>query len=240
MSVGGDQPEPARAAHQRAAHAGPRVLVLGEVRVEGTRGSVDPARAAQLAEIAAYVALRPGATMAQLAQDIWPYGTTANHRNTIAARLRAWLGSTESGEPYFPPTRAGVRFSAGVGCDLSEFRNLYERGMHAYEAGEFPVAAGRLERAIGLVRGRPFAAVPEGRYGWAGEIFKGAGREIVSAALCLARIRMAERAWDAAAAAAGRGMAMGPDPDGILGPDYKALAQVWVEAEVRSGDRYEA
>jgi len=34
-------------------------------------------------------------------------------------------------------------------------------------------------------------------------------------------------------------MAMGPD-HGVLGPDYEALAQVWVEAELRSGDRYEA
>ena len=209
--------------------------MLGEVQIEGARGSVDSGRARKLSELAAYLVLCPGKSTAALTADIWPYGTTMVNRNVSVTRLRAWLGRDEAGELYYPNGQDGNQFSAAVGCDLFQFRALHERGARARRAGDLDEATTYFEAALSLVRGRPFASAERTGYRWAEATFPRARAEIVDAATHLAEIRMAEQAWSSAAAVAAKGMIIGPD-SGDVSSGYDALLRLRLDALSRAGD----
>ncbi|MET9388045.1 SMI1/KNR4 family protein [Streptomyces sp. NPDC002928] len=73
-------------------------------------------------------------------------------------RLRRCLGSDPAGNPYVPRRKSGedpYRLAPGVRCDWTRFLQLVE---HTLPLG--PAGLTDLDRALALVRGRPFGDKP--------------------------------------------------------------------------------
>lgn len=142
----------------------PFLRLLGPVELESAQGSVDPPRMGRLTEYLAFLLLNPGATYPAIDEAMWP-GRSAdrdannhNTRGTATSRLRRWLGKNAQDEDYFPPY-SNYRISPEVQTDWHQFTDL---------VGDIASASTEnLERALDLVRGRPFKGVPVRRYAWA-------------------------------------------------------------------------
>ncbi|MEU9035355.1 hypothetical protein AB0D45_10710 [Streptomyces sp. NPDC048352] len=141
-------------------------------------GRIDSNRQSAAVELVAYLALNPGADHHAIDDALWP-GRLVNKqmRNATISRTGSWLGKNEDGEAYFPRVQdAGdsrYRLASAVRCDWRNFQHLARTGLARHdEDGELA-----RRRALGIVRGRPFAAIDPQRYAWA----EPAVQEMVSA-----------------------------------------------------------
>ena len=144
---------------------------LGPINVHAT-GNVEPDRRARLTEIVAYLAAhRRGAAVADFDAAIWPdRPVTLKTRNQAITRARAWLGSDDDGVSWLRPMAEGdLRLSMQVLVDWELFQSLQDRASRPGRAKDD--VRRDLETAMRLVRGRPFAQQPTGRYGWLAESF---------------------------------------------------------------------
>ncbi|MEW2471073.1 hypothetical protein AB0919_39740 [Streptomyces sp. NPDC046994] len=145
-------------AGERQAHDlhAPEIRVLGPVEVTGVDSTGHGPRMAQLA---ALLYFRPGRSADVLCADMDPVRPWST--STLNARmqgLRSSLGSDPSGNPYVPRRKAGedpYRLAAGVRCDWTRFLQLVERALPLGPAG-----LSDLEKALMLVRGKPFGGRP--------------------------------------------------------------------------------
>ncbi|MEV6653894.1 hypothetical protein [Streptomyces sp. NPDC051219] len=134
----------------------PEIRVLGPVEVTGVDSTGHGPRMAQLA---ALLFFRPGRSADVLCSAMDPVSPWSS--STLNARLqglRRSLGSDPSGSPYVPRRSSGedpYRLSPGVRCDWTRFLQLVE---HALPLG--PAGLTDLEKALTLVRGRPFGGKP--------------------------------------------------------------------------------
>ncbi|POX48164.1 hypothetical protein C3489_27775 [Streptomyces sp. Ru71] len=134
----------------------PEIRVLGPVEVTGVENTGHGPRMAQLA---ALLYFRPGRSADVLCADMDPVSPWST--STLNARmqgLRSSLGSDASGNPYVPRRKTGddpYRLAPGVRCDWTRFLQLVE---HALPLG--PAGLPDLEKALSLVRGKPFGGRP--------------------------------------------------------------------------------
>ncbi|MGW3026251.1 LysM peptidoglycan-binding domain-containing protein [Streptomyces sp. NPDC001221] len=134
----------------------PEIRVLGPVEVTGVDSTGHGPRMAQLA---ALLYFRPGRSADVLCADMDPISPWST--STLNARmqgLRSCLGSDPAGNLYVPRRKTGsdpYRLAAGVRCDWTRFLQLVE---HALPLG--PSGLADLEKALTLVRGRPFGGRP--------------------------------------------------------------------------------
>ncbi len=143
----------------------PRVLLLGEVRVDNAHGKAESTRIGRLAETAAFVLLHPGARPSELQSALWP-GRRSNPQTCrqMISRTRTWLGRTPSGTPYLRPfaaTEGRLQLSDQVTSDWADFQRLAHIGLSD------PGDTTHLEAALALVRGRPFGSVAARELPWA-------------------------------------------------------------------------
>lgn len=144
---------------------------LGPITVHAT-GNLEPDRRARLTEIVAYLAAhRRGAAVTDFDAAIWPdRPVTLKTRNQAITRARAWLGGDDEGVAWLRPMADGdLRLSRQVLLDWDLFQALQERASRAGRAKDD--VRRDLETAMRLVRGRPLAPLPTGRYGWLPETF---------------------------------------------------------------------
>ncbi|WP_442759191.1 LysM peptidoglycan-binding domain-containing protein [Streptomyces pseudogriseolus] len=145
----------AAAGTARDLHA-PEIRVLGPIEVTGVAGTGHGPR---LAELAALLFFRPGRSSETLCADMDPARPWS--LSTLNARmqgLRRSLGNDPDGHPYVPRRKTGndpYRLSPAVRCDWTRFLQLVERALPSGPAG-LP----DLERALSLVRGKPFGGTP--------------------------------------------------------------------------------
>ena len=147
------------------------VGLLGPITVHAT-GNVEPDRRARLTEIVAYLAAhRRGAAVVDFDAAIWPERpVTLKTRNQAITRARAWLGDDDDGVSWLRPMAEGdLRLSRQVLVDWELFQSLQERASRPGRAQDD--VRQDLETAMRLVRGRPLAQLPTGRYGWLAETF---------------------------------------------------------------------
>ncbi|MFE2566141.1 hypothetical protein [Streptomyces mirabilis] len=134
----------------------PEIRVLGPVEVTGVDSTGHGPRIGQLA---ALLYFRPGRSADILCADMDPVSPwSASTLNARLQGLRRSLGSDPAGNPYVPRRSSGddpYRLSLSVRCDWTRFLQLAERALPLGPAG-LP----DLERALALVRGRPFGGRP--------------------------------------------------------------------------------
>ncbi|MGW2897499.1 LysM peptidoglycan-binding domain-containing protein [Streptomyces sp. NPDC001212] len=130
----------------------PEIRVLGPVEVTGVDNTGHGPRMAQLA---ALLFFRPGRSADVLCADMDPVSPWSS--STLNARLqglRRSLGNDRAGNPYVPRRSSGedpYQLAPGVRCDWSRFLQLVERALPLGPSGLTD-----LEKALTLVRGRPF------------------------------------------------------------------------------------
>lgn len=187
---------------------GPRVLVLGDVVVEGAEGPAEQSKRGRLTELAAYIALHPGASSGAVNDAIWPERSgeiNSSTRNTAVTKLRRWLSTAPGGAEHLPRHHpdAGYAFDARVGNDVAQWDQLL--------AGN-PLTAPtqNLQRALDLVRQRPFHGHHPKRYAWAESITQRLISEIVDAVYELARRQLLAGAWRAAETTLVKGLLIEP------------------------------
>ncbi|MFJ8142704.1 hypothetical protein [Streptomyces sp. NPDC096013] len=154
----GDEAPAPEAKEEREAHDlhAPEIRVLGPIQVTGVERTGHGPRMAQLA---ALLFFRPGRGADALCSDMDPVSPWSSA--TLNARvqgLRSSLGNDPNGNPYVPRRKAAddpYRLSPRVRCDWTRFLQLVES---ALPLG--PHGLPDLERALALVRGRPFGGRP--------------------------------------------------------------------------------
>ncbi len=216
-------------ATQSAAVAGPADLHAPEIRVLGpvdVTGLGSSGRGRRLAEVAAYLYLRPGRMRDDLAYAMNPI-TPWNER-TVKQRLhdvRILLGNTSDGNPRLPrKSRDGVLPALiGVRCDWTRFCKLAESGLLAGPAG-----VDGLETALALVRGRPFAGSTAA---WSMPDQQEMVSRIVDTAHTVARYQTASGHYSAARAAIAKGVEVEPTAE--------RLYRDWIALEAACGNRAE-
>ncbi|MGC2997172.1 hypothetical protein ACPF8X_01875 [Streptomyces sp. G35A] len=134
----------------------PEIRVLGPVEVTGVDSSGHGPRMAQLATLLYFRPGRRADVLCEAMDPISPWSTS-----TLNARLqglRRCLGNDSDGQPYVPRRSSSedpYRLAPGVRCDWSRFLHLAE---HALPLG--PAGLPDLEKALTLVRGKPFGGKP--------------------------------------------------------------------------------
>ncbi|MFF4762909.1 hypothetical protein [Streptomyces sp. NPDC001292] len=134
----------------------PEIRVLGPVEVTGVDNTGHGPRMAQLA---ALLYFRPGRSADALCADMDPVSPWST--STLNARmqgLRSCLGSDPAGHPYVPRRKTGedpYQLAPGVRCDWSRILQLVERALPLGPSGLTD-----LEKALTLVRGKPFGGRP--------------------------------------------------------------------------------
>ncbi|WP_199550187.1 LysM peptidoglycan-binding domain-containing protein [Streptomyces sp. N35] len=134
----------------------PEIRVLGPVEVAEVAAS---SHAPSLAQLAALLYFKPSRDSDLVSEDMSP--NKPWKRDTLSARLkdlRTRLGTDSDGEPYVPRRTAKndpCTISAKLRCDWTRFQQLAEQGLDAGSPG-LPI----LEKALELVRGRPFGTHP--------------------------------------------------------------------------------
>ncbi|MFJ4649272.1 hypothetical protein ACIP6Q_38025 [Streptomyces bobili] len=151
-----EEPAAAEAKECEAHDLPPEIRVLGPVEVTGVNSTGHGPRMAQLA---ALLYFRPGRSADVLCSDMDPVSPwTVSTLNARMQGLRSSLGSDPSGNVYVPRRKSGedpYRLAAGVRCDWTRFLQLVERALPLGPSG-LP----DLEKALTLVRGKPFGGRP--------------------------------------------------------------------------------
>ncbi|GAA1042320.1 LysM peptidoglycan-binding domain-containing protein [Streptomyces murinus] len=134
----------------------PEIRVLGPVEVSGVDHT---GHGPKMAQLAALLYFRPGRRADVLCADMDPVSPwSASTLNARMQGLRSSLGSDPCGTLYVPRRKTGddpYRLSPAVRCDWTRFLQIVE---HALPLG--PAGLTDLEKALTLVRGRPFGGRP--------------------------------------------------------------------------------
>jgi len=184
--------------------------ILGPVELAGTAATAG-SRAADLAEVAAFIMLHPGCSAAQIAAELWPGRKgAATIRDAQVSRLREWLGTDAYGEQHLRITPHGYALGPSVSCDWLEFVRR--------------VQAGELVSALALVRGRPFEDAPLRRYGWAEALRHEMTALVIDTAHYVAEACLREQNPRGAQNAAYRGLQAAPESELLYRDLLTALA----------------
>ncbi len=184
----------------------PRLLVLGPVDVVDADGPVEPSKKSRLTELFAYLAFHPGSDFSVIDAAVWPGARTGpNTRNTAMSKLRRWLGTDAAGGDYLPRHQAETGYRLG-----SDVRSDWDVWCSLLPSGPVGAAPEDLERALRLVRGRPFDGVRVHRYAWAENLKQTMISSIVDASYELAHRRLMENRWRAAEQAIVVGLSLEP------------------------------
>ncbi len=200
--------------------------VLGPVSLTAP-GEVDDDRREFLTELACFLAMHPGGVHAnRISAALWPRGVEPQVRDSALRQLATWLGTTDQGGPVLAEASGVWSLAPGaVSVDWDDFRaSLNATGRQPDRAEH------HLRAALDQVRGRPFAEVPAGRYGW---LETTSTESDMTLAVVLTASSLAEKA----AARRDAGAARSALRDGLaLAPASEELWSSWLRLEAALGD----
>jgi Bacterial transcriptional activator domain len=196
---GGIPLTPLGAGNAPAAHlaAGARMPVevglLGPATVQAP-GMLEADRLALATELVVFLAAHPdGVHLNVVTGAIWPRGVSSEVRDSVLARVSAWLGTAPGGqgggqgggqvgseqggseqggergggEPNLLTDPSGrLRLGPGVRVDWQVFRTLLNRASQAAAASDARTEANCLEQALTLIRGQFLDGRDPSRYAW--------------------------------------------------------------------------
>ncbi|QKV90411.1 LysM peptidoglycan-binding domain-containing protein [Streptomyces sp. NA02950] len=211
----------------RDLHA-PEVRVLGPLEVTGVGAS---GHGPKLTELAVLLYFRPHRDTAGICEAMDPANPwSTSTLNSRMYGLRNKLGVDADGNPYVPRRTRGTdsyRLAPAVRCDWTIFQQLAERGLTAASP---TTAAGYLEQALSLVRGRPLGGrdLP-----WAAPLQQEMISRIIDVAHTLATYRSDPTHGELDLEAARRAIAVGIDVE----PTAELLYRDWMRIEHAAGNR---
>lgn len=200
----------------------PTLLVLGPVELTGAAGA-PPARAAgQCLEYCAWLLLHPGATPTAMVRDLLVAEGT---RRSNMSRLRTWLGSDSSGNPYLPDAYTGhITLAPDVTSDWERFEFLLSQGVQR-------TSTALLRQALSLVRGQPLEGVAF-QWPWASQWHTDMVSMITDVAAVLADRYVADDDLDGALWALTQGHKAVGDDETLAVRRIQVLARAGEHAEV--------
>jgi hypothetical protein len=200
----------------------PRLLVLGPVWIENTRG-VEPTRAAKsCAEYLGWLMLNSGASSVEMSRELMIAEGT---RRSNVSRLRNWLGEMADGSLYIPDA-----YSGGVEVDPSVTSD-WDLLLESLGGGVSSASDEALERALQLLRGAPLVDAAPNQWHWAEEWRVDMAATVRDVGAVLAQHALDRHDLDTARWAASRGLAAAPEDD--------LLMMIRIRTEYTAGNRAE-
>lgn len=139
----------------------PTLQLLGPIELLGAAGTVPPRAAKQCLEYCAWLLENPGRTAHAM---VGALAVAEGTRRSNMSRLRSWLGSSPSGEPYLPDAYTGrISLHPAVSSDWQRLQILTSTGVNR-------ASDESLNAALELVRGAPLADAAPGQWHWAEEL----------------------------------------------------------------------
>ncbi|GAA4660122.1 LysM peptidoglycan-binding domain-containing protein [Arthrobacter cryoconiti] len=144
----------------------PFVRVLGNVRIENTKGvnpgCVSGGSTARATEVIAFLALHRKQSTEEYDQAIHPNKSmTASMRNPLISRARKWLDSTADGQDFLAKFDVAKSYTL-----LDEVRTDWDIFQELVGEDAATASLARLEAALELVTGQPFQGVKAARGAW--------------------------------------------------------------------------
>ena len=138
----------------------PQLNLFGPVELIGARGTQPTRAVKQCLEYCAWLLRYPGKSATFMARSLLVAEGT---RRSNMSRLRFWLGTDESGNPFLSDAYSGrIRLHPGVMSDWEQ--------LHVFISGGIDRSSDQaLIDALGLVRGAPLADAAPGQWHWAEE-----------------------------------------------------------------------
>ncbi|WP_199921482.1 bacterial transcriptional activator domain-containing protein [Streptomyces bicolor] len=203
----------------------PEIRVLGPLEVDRVHtGGHGP----RIAQLAALLYFRPHHSADTLCTDMDPHAPWST--TTLNARLqglRRALGNDPTGHPYVPRRHTAddpYQLSPAIRCDWTTFQNLTDHAL-----GQGPAGLPHLEKALTLVRGRPFGPRPPA---WAQPLQQEMITRIIHVAHTIAHYRTPAGPHHNLTKAR-QAIATGLDVDDTTEPLYRD----WIRIEHTAGNR---
>src|SRR5215203_2685348 len=157
----GDEPMETRIAEADVGSRHTMLQLLGPIELVDAAGTIPPRAGKQCLEYCAWLLENPRTTAQAMASAL---AVAEGTRRSNMSRLRNWLGSDPSGEPYLPDAYSGrIVLHPAVSSDRDRFQILTSPGINHS-------ATAALRAALELVRGAPLADAAPGQWHWAEEL----------------------------------------------------------------------
>lgn len=185
----------------------PLLQLLGPVELHGATGTPPPRAAKQCLEYCGWLLEHPGTSAQAMASALVVAEGT---RRSNMSRLRTWLGSDPSGDPYLPDAYTGrIALHPSVSSDWHQVQILTAPAVNrAGDAG--------LRMALELVHGAPLADAAPGQWHWAEELRTDMISVIRDIGVELATRALTAGDFDLARWAAARALAAAPGDELLL------------------------
>jgi LysM repeat protein len=157
----GDEPMETRMVEARVGHSHPMLQLLGPIELVDAAGVIPPRAGKQCLEYCAWLLENPRTTAQAMASAL---AVAEGTRRSNMSRLRNWLGSDPSGEPYLPDAYSGrIALHPAVSSDWQRFQILTSPGVNRSSTAA-------LRTALEMVKGAPLADAAPGQWHWAEEL----------------------------------------------------------------------
>ncbi len=139
----------------------PLLRLLGPIDLLDAAGTPPPRAPKQCLEYCAWLLENPNSSARAMVGALFVAEGT---RRSNMSRLRTWLGTSESGEPYLPDAYSGrIALDPAVSSDWQQLQILITGGVNR-------ATDDRLVAALEMVRGAPLADAAPGQWHWAEEL----------------------------------------------------------------------
>jgi LysM repeat protein len=218
----GEEPMETRMAEAGSGHSHPVLQLLGPIELVDAAGTIPPRAGKQCLEYCAWLMEHPRTTAQAMASAL---AVAEGTRRSNMSRLRNWLGSDPSGEPYLPDAYSGrIELHPAVSSDWQRFQIITSPGINRSTTAA-------LRTALQLVRGAPLADAAPGQWHWAEELRTDMISAIRDLGVELTNRALQDNDCDLARWAASRALAAAPGDELLMAARIRTEHQAGNTAE---------